>query len=229
MSSKPVISVKDISRNLDDNGRNVQIINKVSFDIHEHKLISISGPSGSGKSTLLYMLGLLDTPSSGDLFIDGKNASTLSENEKESIRLSKIGYIFQFHFLIAEFSIIENVMLPMMKLGNRSNAEQVERAKFLLDELDLSNHYYKKPAQLSGGQRQRVAIARAMANDPKIILADEPTGSLDTKNAKNVFNIFTKLKEKFGKTIIVVTHDVGLSELADQKIHLVDGELQSIT
>jgi len=220
-----VISARNLTRRLIDHGRVVTIINDVTLDIQRHKITSLTGPSGSGKSTLLYLLGLLDIPSSGQLYINDRSADSLSEEEKGIIRLTNIGYIFQFHFLIAEFSVLANVMLPMMKLGNKTSNEQEARAKLLLDELDLREHYNKKPAQLSGGQRQRVAIARSMANDPDIILADEPTGSLDSKNAQNVFDIFTRLRDKFGKTIIVVTHDLDLAQIADNKIKLMDGKI----
>jgi lipoprotein-releasing system ATP-binding protein len=205
----------------------VTLVQDINMTINKGEFISVTGPSGSGKSSLLYLLGLLDRPTEGEVSIDGINTSSLSSHELCAIRLGKLGFVFQFHFLLAEFTILENVMVPMQRLGKWTAAERKEKAAHLLESLGLSEHIDKHPSGLSGGQRQRVAIARAMANEPLVILADEPTGNLDSKSSRNVHDIFYKLVEDHMTSIIMVTHDMELAADTHRNIHLVDGKISS--
>ena len=184
----------------------------------------ITGPSGSGKSSLLYLLGLLDLPTAGEVFVDGRPTSRLDDAARTRLRLAAFGFVFQFHFLLPEFSVLDNVMLPMRQLGRMSRTAMRARALALLEQLDMADQAHKKPDALSGGQRQRTAVARALANDPPVVLADEPTGSLDTKNAAAVFAVLAGLASD-GRTVIAVTHDEGLAAMAQRRIHLVDGRV----
>jgi lipoprotein-releasing system ATP-binding protein len=189
------------------------------------EFIAITGPSGSGKSSLLYLLGLLDLPTSGDVLIDGRSTTGMTEAERAEVRLSRLGFVFQFHFLLPEFSITENVALPMRALGRLSPRAITARAEELLASLGLGDHRHKNPDQLSGGQRQRVAVARALANDPPVILADEPTGSLDSAATTQVFGILRDLVALRGKTVVAVTHDLHLASQMQRQIRIVDGRL----
>lgn len=202
-----------------------QALKKVSIGIKKGEFVSIIGSSGSGKSTLLYVLSTLDTDYDGQIFLDGEDLSKKSKNQLAEIRNEKIGFVFQFHYLLPEFTVLENVMLPALKLGKYPEEEIKKSALTKLRMLDLEEQADKKANKLSGGQQQRVAIARAMINDPAIIFGDEPTGNLDSKNAQTVFDIFKELKEKFGQTILVVTHDMALAGQTDRSIRLHDGEV----
>lgn len=203
----------------------VTLVRDISLEIQRGEFVAIMGPSGSGKSSLLYLLGLLDIPTTGQLWLDGQDTSGFNEDTLADLRLAKLGFVFQFHFLLAEFTALENVMLPMRKLARLSATDMQKRAEKLLDDLGMADQQHKKPDQLSGGQRQRVAIARAMANDPLIILADEPTGNLDSVSSANVKEILRDLASQQGKTIITVTHDPVFAKAADRRIGLVDGRL----
>jgi lipoprotein-releasing system ATP-binding protein len=205
----------------------VTLVRDVSLTVGEREFIAITGPSGSGKSSLLYLLGLLDRPTSGTLSIAGQDTSQLDDDALARLRLESLGFVFQFHFLLPEFSVLKNVELPMRKAGRLSDSEMRERATGLLEELGLAGHLDKRPDQLSGGQRQRVAVARALANDPHVVLADEPTGSLDSKSSEQVFVILQDLVHKRGKTVIAVTHDMDIAARVDRRIHLVDGKVVS--
>jgi lipoprotein-releasing system ATP-binding protein len=205
----------------------VTLVRDVSLTVGEREFIAITGPSGSGKSSLLYLLGLLDRPTSGTLRVAGQDTPSLGDDALARLRLDMLGFVFQFHFLLPEFSVLENVKLPMRKAGRLSSDEMRGRAAGLLEELGLAGHLEKKPDQLSGGQRQRVAVARALANDPHVVLADEPTGSLDSKSSEQVFQILRDLVKKRGKTVIAVTHDMDIAARADRRIHLVDGAVVS--
>jgi lipoprotein-releasing system ATP-binding protein len=205
----------------------VTLVQDVTMNVGEREFIAITGPSGSGKSSLLYLLGLLDRPTSGSLKIAGQDTSAMDDNALAQLRLEMLGFVFQFHFLLPEFSVLENVKLPMRKAGRLSSAEMRARAASLLEELGLAGHLDKHPDQLSGGQRQRVAVARALANDPHVVLADEPTGSLDSKSSEQVFQILRDLVHKRGKTVIAVTHDMDIAARADRRLHLVDGKVVS--
>ena len=203
------------------------LVHDVDLAVGSNEFIAITGPSGSGKSSLLYLLGLLDLPTSGEVRIRGRATAHMDEAERAHVRLSTLGFVFQFHFLLPEFSALENVMLPMQALGMRDEGAMREHAAALLASLGLGEHAAKRPDQLSGGQRQRVAVARALANDPPVILADEPTGSLDSKSSEQVFDILRALVDRQGKTVVAVTHDLGLAQRMDRRIQLVDGGIVS--
>ncbi len=205
----------------------VTLIRDASLSIDRGEFVSIMGPSGSGKSSLLYLLGLLDMPTSGAIWLDGQKVTELSDRQIARVRLEKLGFVFQFHFLLVEFSVLDNVMLPMAKLGRLGERERRERAETLLADLGMRDHMRKRPDQLSGGQRQRVAIARALANDPLIILADEPTGNLDTKSSANVRDILYDLVHTKNKTVLAVTHDPEFARAGDRQIHIVDGRIDN--
>ncbi|MGN6095188.1 MAG: ABC transporter ATP-binding protein [Bosea sp. (in: a-proteobacteria)] len=203
----------------------VTLVQDITLTIGASEFVAITGPSGSGKSSLLYLLGLLDKPSAGTLTVEGRDTAGLSERERAGIRLETLGFVFQFHFLLPEFTVRENVEIPMRRLGRLGATAMRERSTELLSALGLADHLDKRPDQLSGGQRQRVAVARALANDPPLILADEPTGSLDSKNSEQVFVILDALVRERGKTVIAVTHDTEIAARASRRINLVDGRL----
>ena len=203
----------------------VTLVRDVSLTIGAGEFIAITGPSGSGKSSLLYLLGLLDLPTRGDVLIMGRSTTAMSEEERTRVRLTLLGFVFQFHFLLPEFSLMENVALPMRALGKLPSREITARAEHLLASFGLGEHRHKTPDQLSGGQRQRVAVARALANDPPVILADEPTGSLDSISTRQVFDILRDLVTSYGKTVVAVTHDVELARQVRRRLHIVDGAL----
>ena len=205
----------------------VTLVKDVSLTIGEREFVAVTGPSGSGKSSLLYLLGLLDRPTSGTLRIEGRDAGPLDEHERARVRLALLGFVFQFHFLLPEFTVRENVEIPMRKRGVLSRAQARERSTELLESLGLIGHLDKRPDQLSGGQRQRVAVARALANDPPLVLADEPTGSLDSKSSEQVFSILASLVRDRGKTVVAVTHDTEMASRMDRRVHLVDGRVVS--
>ena len=203
------------------------LVHGIDLAISGNEFLAITGPSGSGKSSLLYLLGLLDLPTTGEVRIRGRATAHMDEPERALTRLSTLGFVFQFHFLLPEFSALENVMLPMRALAALSDEAMRERGRALLRSLGLIEHALKRPDQLSGGQRQRVAVARALANDPPLILADEPTGSLDSASSEQVFQILRDLVDKDGKTVVAVTHDLGLAARSDRQIRLIDGAIAS--
>ncbi|MCA1369754.1 ABC transporter ATP-binding protein [Bradyrhizobium sp. BRP14] len=203
----------------------VTLVRDVSLSIGKNEFVAIVGPSGSGKSSLLYLLGLLDRPTSGTLSIAGRDCEPMNERERAATRLSMLGFVFQFHFLLPEFTARENVEIPMRRMGRLARAQTRERAGELLTSLGLGEHLDKRPDQLSGGQRQRVAVARALANDPAVILADEPTGSLDSHSSEQVFKILESLVRERGKTVVAVTHDLDIAERMDRRIQLIDGKI----
>jgi lipoprotein-releasing system ATP-binding protein len=220
--STPVVEARGVTRVL-PGPIPVTLVRDVNLAVEQGEFVSIVGPSGSGKSSLLYLLGLLDVPSKGQLFLQGRETSTLDDHELARLRLEKLGFVFQFHFLLPEFDALTNIMVPMRRLGKMSYRSMRDRARALLADFGLEEAADKRPGQLSGGMRQRVAVARALANDPLVILADEPTGNLDQKSGRNVFDIFEKLVDTMGTTVISVTHDEHLAALTQRRITIVDG------
>lgn len=224
--TETLIEAKDVTRILPGIVPTT-LVRGINLKIRANEFVAITGPSGSGKSSLLYLLGLLDLPTEGEVIIRHKATSRMTEEERAQARLSDLGFVFQFHFLLPEFSALENVMLPMRALKRLSPSAMRRRAAVLLDALGLVEHANKRPDQLSGGQRQRVAVARSLANDPPLILADEPTGSLDSKSSEQVFEILRDLVTRQNKTVVAVTHDLGIAARMARRIHLVDGAIAS--
>ncbi|MFY8009909.1 MAG: ABC transporter ATP-binding protein [Flavobacterium sp.] len=200
-----------------------QVLKNISFEVKKGEFLSMIGKSGSGKSTLLYVLSTMDTDYNGELYIDNQLMTGLSKDALAEIRNEKIGFVFQFHYLLPEFSCLRNVMIPALKLGKWSETEIEQRAYQKLEMLGLKDQALKPASKLSGGQQQRVAIARALINDPLIIMGDEPTGNLDSKNTSIVFDIFQELTQNFGQTIIAVTHDDDFAKKSDRIIEMKDG------
>jgi lipoprotein-releasing system ATP-binding protein len=202
----------------------VTLVRDIDLRIGPGEFVAVTGPSGSGKSSLLYLLGLLDRPSEGHVLIEGVDTAGLSAQALARIRRERLGFVFQFHFLLPEFTALENLLLPMRRLGGKEGALRA-RAELLLARLGLADAMAKLPEQLSGGMRQRVAVARALANDPALVLADEPTGNLDSRNAAAMFDLFESLVAEHGRSIVVVTHDQGLAARAGRQVRLVDGRI----
>ena len=202
----------------------LQVLKGISLHIDKGEVVSIVGPSGAGKTTLLQIIGTLDAPDTGTVRVDGIDTTTLSQNKLSDFRNRHLGFVFQFHQLLPEFTAIENIMIPAYIAG-RSNKEAKARAEELLQFMGLTDRAQHKPAELSGGEKQRVAVARALVNNPAVILADEPSGSLDTKNKQELHQLFFDLRDKFGQTFVIVTHDEELATLTDRTIHMRDGLL----
>jgi putative ABC transport system ATP-binding protein len=220
-----VIELKDVWKTYRMGETDVFAMQGVNIKIYDGEFVALMGPSGSGKSTTMHMVGCLDSPTKGHLFLDGQDVSRMSESTLAKIRGKKIGFIFQQFNLISAFSAAENVMLPMM-FQDMPKEEQVERSDALLEMVGIIKRKNHKPSELSGGEQQRVAIARSLANDPQMILADEPTGNLDSKNGSEVMNLIKKLNEVDGKTIVLVTHDKALAEkYAKRIIYIKDGKI----
>ncbi|GAB4204738.1 MAG: ABC transporter ATP-binding protein [Bacteroidia bacterium] len=201
-----------------------EILKDVSLQVNATEVVSLVGPSGAGKSTLLSILGTLEKPTKGKVLIDGQDVFRLSSNKIAAFRNHHIGFVFQFHHLLPEFTALENVFIPALIKGmNRKEAET--RAKKLLDRVGLSHRMHHKPSELSGGEQQRVAVARALVNEPKVVFADEPTGNLDSHNAEALHQLFFELRSEFKQTFVVVTHNEHLAQMADRTIHIVDGKI----
>lgn len=202
----------------------IQVLKGISLKIDKGEVVSIVGASGAGKSTLLHMIGLLDRPDGGEVIIDDNNLANMTDKDLSSFRNKHIGFVFQFHHLLPEFTALENVCIPGW-IGKRNDNEVKEQAKELLDYLGLKDRFDHKPSQLSGGEQQRVAVARALINHPKVVLADEPSGNLDSDNARELHELFFRLRKEFYQTFVIVTHNEELAKLADREVTIRDGRL----
>lgn len=203
----------------------LQVLKGIDLEINKGEIVSIVGPSGAGKTTLLQIMGTLDEPDAGVVQIDGTVVSRMKEKELSAFRNKNIGFVFQFHQLLPEFTALENVMIPALVAGV-SSKEAHERAVKILDFMGLVDRASHKPNELSGGEKQRVAVARALINDPAVILADEPSGSLDTHNKEDLHQLFFDLRDRLGQTFVIVTHDEGLAKITDRTVHMVDGMIK---
>lgn len=219
-----MISVSDISKSYD----RLKVLDGINLDIDRGEIVSVVGPSGAGKTTLLQIIGTLDRPDSGRVIYDGTDVLGLKEAPLARFRNANIGFVFQFHQLLPEFTVLENVALPAM-IGGVSRSEAMDRARKLIDYMHLSHRTEHKPAELSGGERQRAAVARALINNPKVVLADEPTGSLDSHNRNDLHRLFFDLRRDMGHTFVIVTHDESLAADCDRVVHMRDGHIYEIT
>ena len=220
-----LISLKEITRDFPLGGQTVKVLRGIDLNIEKNEYVALMGPSGSGKSTLMNLLGCLDTPTSGEYWLNGKDVSKMSDNDLAEVRNTEIGFVFQTFNLLPRSTALENVSLPMVYAG-KSNSERVSRATSVLEQVGLSDRMDHRPNQLSGGQRQRVAVARALVNKPSIILADEPTGNLDSKTSVEIMNLFKEI-HALGNTVIVVTHEEEIAQHAKRIIRLRDGIIES--
>lgn len=221
--AEDIIVIRDLMK-IYRGGVDVVALDNINLNIEEGEFLAIVGPSGSGKSTLLNMIGLLDTPSSGTILLKGTDVTKVTPNERARIRNKELGFVFQYHHLIPEFSALENVMMPMLIAGTKKE-EAKERAAELLDQVGLSDRVNNKPNQLSGGQNQRVAVARALVNRPSVVIGDELTGNLDTKSSNRIYELLRELNRKMNQTFILVTHDMHMAEKTDRIIRIVDGKV----
>ncbi len=221
-----IMKLEDIDKFYMETGNKLHILKKLNLEVKRGEFVSILGKSGSGKSTLLNIMGLLDKIDGGKIWIDDKEVSSLNEMERNNIKNHFLGFVFQFHYLMSEFTALENVMIPAL-LNNFKNKKEIEKeAKELLEIVGLAERMKHKPNQLSGGEKQRVAIARAMINKPKLILADEPTGNLDEDTGELIFSLFRKINKEHNQSIVVVTHARDLSQVTDRQVYLKRGELE---
>jgi len=217
-----MIDIKDIRKHFG----NLEVLKGIDLHINKGEIVSIVGPSGAGKTTLLQIIGTLDRPDTGQVTIDGINTGSLSTKKLSDFRNHHIGFVFQFHQLLPEFTALENIMIPAYIAGT-SQKEAKEKAQELLAFLGLADRGHHKPNELSGGEKQRVAVARALINQPAVILADEPSGSLDSQNKQELHQLFFDLRDRFGQTFVIVTHDENLAQITDRTIHMRDGLLEN--
>lgn len=216
-----MIKVSNITKSFDT----LQVLKGINLDVKKGEIVSIVGPSGAGKTTLLQIIGTLSAADTGELIIDDTNINSLNQKQLSKFRNNNIGFVFQFHHLLPEFTAIENVCMPAFIKGENKK-DTIEKAKELLDFLNIANRAEHKPGEMSGGEQQRVAVARALINNPSIILADEPSGNLDTKNKKDLHKLFFTLREKYNQTFVIITHNNELAEMSDRIIKLEDGRVK---
>ena len=221
--SNIVLEAKNISKSFTDGKTTVEVIKNLSLQVKAGEFVSIVGSSGSGKSTLLHVLGGLDGPTEGQVFLNGKRFDTLGEAERGYLRNQHLGFVYQFHHLLPEFTALENVAMPLMLRAGTNYKQSKEQAEYLLNRVGLSHRITHKPGELSGGERQRVALARALVAKPELMLADEPTGNLDRKTAVKIFELLSELRDEFNMAMLIVTHDEQLAQTADSILHMQDG------
>lgn len=224
---EPLIRVNNVSKFFHD-PVDIQILKSISLTMNQGEFVSIMGKSGCGKSTLLYILSTMDTDYTGEIYLNNELLSGMTANQLAVVRNEHIGFVFQFHYLLPEFSVLQNVMMPALKLGKKSADEIEYDAIEKLKLLDIQDQALKMASQISGGQKQRVAIARALINNPSIIMGDEPTGNLDSKNASMVFDIFKELTKEFNTSLLIVTHDPDFASKTDRIIEMADGEIVNV-
>lgn len=217
-----MIKLEGITKNFGS----LQVLKGIDLEINKGEVVSIVGPSGAGKTTLLQIMGTLDEPDAGNVFIDDTHVSKMNEKELSAFRNRHIGFVFQFHQLLPEFTALENVMIPALIAGV-SSKDATAQAMDILNFMGLTERALHKPNELSGGEKQRVAVARALINHPAVILADEPSGSLDTHNKEELHQLFFKLRDQFGQTFVIVTHDESLAQITDRTVHIVDGMINN--
>ena len=220
----PIIELKNVYRSFKQGNQTLQVLRGVNLDIEKGEIIALIGPSGSGKSTLLQLAGLLEKPTKGDIYIEGQKCSTLNDAMRTSLRRDSLGFVYQYHNLLADFDALENVMLPQFIAGKKEKDAR-EFAKWLLKKMGLEKRLKHRPSEMSGGEQQRVAIARALANTPKLLLADEPTGNLDPKTSEIVFNELLSIVKETGLSALVATHNFDLADRMDRKVRLEEGKL----
>lgn len=221
--SNIVLEAKNISKSFTDGKTTVEVIKNLSLQVKAGEFVSIVGSSGSGKSTLLHVLGGLDGPTEGQVFLNGKRFDTLGEAERGYLRNQHLGFVYQFHHLLPEFTALENVAMPLMLRAGTNYKQSKEQAEYLLNRVGLSHRMTHKPGELSGGERQRVALARALVAKPELMLADEPTGNLDRKTAVKIFELLSELRSEFNMAMLIVTHDEQLAQAGDSILHMQDG------
>ena len=224
-NKKNILEAVQIEKHYPSGAGVLKVLKGINLNIRQGEILIISGPSGAGKSTLLHILGTLDKPTSGSILINGQDTSALKETEISIFRNKNIGFVFQFHYLLPEFSALENILIPRMIMGSDTKKDVLE-AKQILDEVGLSQRYDHHPNQLSGGEQQRVAMARALINHPKLVLADEPTGNLDSRNSHALFELILDLNNKYNQTFIIVTHNDMFVSRAHRVMHLLDGKIE---
>jgi len=223
-----ILKAQEITKVYTSGPEKIEVLKGIDLNVRRGEILVIMGPSGVGKSTLLNIIGTLDIPTSGKIFINGDEVSRMTEDKLARFRNKHIGFVFQFHYLLPEFTALENVLIPRMIKGNDWKSSEA-RARQLLDEVGLGHRLKHKPSELSGGEQQRVAIARALMNQPKLVLADEPTGDLDVKNSEALFQLILDLNQKFQQTFIIVTHNEMFAQKAHRVIHLWDGQIKEET
>ena len=220
----PVLELKNVYRSFKQGAQNLQVLRGIDLEIERGEVVALTGPSGSGKSTLLQIAGLLEKPTKGDIYLDGQNCSKLGDAIRTSLRRDYLGFVYQYHNLLADFDAVENVMLPQLIAGVKYKTAE-EKAKWLLKKMGLEKRFKHRPAEMSGGEQQRVAIARALANAPKLLLADEPTGNLDPKTSETVFAELLSVVKETGLSALVATHNLELADRMDRKVKLDSGKL----
>ncbi|MBQ8785249.1 MAG: ABC transporter ATP-binding protein [Alphaproteobacteria bacterium] len=224
MSRQSILSLKNICKSFNQGSQKLEVLRNVNFEIKEGEIVALIGPSGSGKSTLLQISGLLELPTSGSILLNKQDCSKLSDAIRTSLRRDYLGFVYQYHNLLPDFNAVENVMIPQLIAGKNYN-EAEDRAKWLLDKMKLADRFKHRPAELSGGEQQRVAIARSLANTPKLLLADEPTGNLDPKTSDIVFEALLNIIKETGLSALVATHNMELAKAMDKQVGLKDGQL----